>query len=157
MLLALSWTKIIFLNQILFSPNVSFIYIKKFIKYFYKKQFYYFFTKFNFNFIGFYENNLFKASVYWNLKNSLRGELVRNRQNFTFFFFKKLFLPIKIANVKLTCSFYKDVFFFLILHTICLWTSYYQRYKNYLNFLALSPNLPIMPAYNGYFFNIYHF
>lgn len=157
MLLTFNWVKISFLHKILLSPNISPLYVKKFAKYFYNNQFYYFFTKFNFNFIGFYENNLFKASLYWNLKNSLFDKFFNKKQNLTPFFFKKTFLPIKIANTKLVNNFYKDIFFFLILNTACLWNSYYQQYKNYLNFMITSSSLALVPSYNGYFFNIYHF
>lgn len=56
--------KIIFINKFIKLFSFSFFFFKKFIKYFYNNQVFFVFKKTSFEIISFYENNLFKSSVY---------------------------------------------------------------------------------------------
>lgn len=157
MRLAWNWDKINFLNKILKFDEFSSFLFYKFNAYFYSKQLYFFLTKFNFDFISFYENNLFKSAIYWNLKNIHKYGSVAQSPCLNLFFFKKSFLPVKAANAILVNVFYKNFFYYLLSFTTNMWNSYYLKYKNYLNFVTINHNFLMIPYYNGYFFNIYHF
>lgn len=157
MRLSWNWNKINFLNKVLQFDEFTSLFFYKFNTHFYNKQLCLFLSKFNFDFISFYENNLFKSAIYWNLKNALRFGNISQKTYLNFFFFKKNFLSIKIVNATLVNVFYKNFFYYLLSFTTNTWGNYYLRHKNYLNFVVVNHNFFMIPYYNGYFFNIYHF
>jgi hypothetical protein len=162
----------LFKNQLFIYFNKKFNtfnlnYFGSFIKYFYSHQINFLINKINLNFVGPYENNLFKSIIFHNLHNLLtpldeneKHKLNSNNETASLkknILFNSYFLSHKLINNIINKKFYKNFFFFLMLHFSNIWIQQNNFFKFYLNFFFVNYELTITPFYNGYFLHIYNF
>ncbi len=91
-----------------------------FFKYFFSKQTEKFLTKLNFNLIGNYTNNMTKSlifHIFYNFNFLLKSfpskfAFLPIRANYLYNLY---FFPVKVLNVQLNNTFYKNIFFSLLL------------------------------------------
>lgn len=145
-----------------FINEFKFKYLKSFYTFFFSKGLTYFFYNLNQHLFANYSNKLVLTGVYWNFKNlndflNLNNEKKNVIKLNNFFFFNLYFLSIKILNVKLTKSHFKNVFFFIILYFSEYWYQFAPNLKFYLNFIFVKNNFKLYRFYNNFFFKIYNF
>ncbi len=132
-----------------------------FFKFFFSKQY----TKLLFNnnlkYLGNYTNNLTKSflyNIYFNLFIYFKNTIYFNKYNSSFanYLSNLYFLPIKTLNIKLNNTFYKNIFFYLMLIYPSIWYQHTSFLKFYLNFIFINYTLKTSRFYNGHFLKIYN-
>jgi hypothetical protein len=142
------------------SFNIS--YWNIFFKYFFSKQFIKFVYQLNLDYIGNYTNNLTKSYIYYIFFNINNFFKIANL-NFKFInstprWIDNLYLlPIKILNIRINSTFYKNIFFYFMLINSFLWYQHSSNLRFYLNFIFINYNLKTSRFYNGYFLRIYNY
>lgn len=133
-----------------------------FFKYFFSKQFIKFLFQLNLNLVGHYTNNLIKSSIYlifFNLNkifdyNKIYNYKYSENKNLIY---NSYYLSIKTFNTRINNSFYKNVFFFLLLNNSFIWYQHNSFLKFYLNFIFINYTLKSFRFYNGHFLKIYNY
>ena len=141
--------------------NTSF-YWNSFFSFFFSKNFFNFFYKLKINLSGNYMNKFTITSVFWNfqiLNNFLNNSQFINKKKFLHknFIFNTYFLSIKIINIKITKTYLKKFFFFIVFFLSDVWYQFHNNIKYYLNFFFIKKNLKFYNFYNGYFLNVRNF
>jgi len=145
-----------------FSTNILF----QFIKYFFSNQLMRILNKLNVEFIGFYDNNLFKSSIFGSFYNVLtflkpNKTLTPMKSSADFTNLKYVhnlyFFSIKVINVQINKKIFKNFFFYLMFFSVTYWYQHTLFFKFYFNFVIVNPALLVTPSYNGYFLHIYNF
>lgn len=145
-----------------FSTNILF----QFIKYFFSNQLMRFLNKLNVEFIGFYDNNLFKSSIFgafYNILTFLKPNKtlapMKSSADFTNprYLHNLYFFSIKVINTQVNKKIFKNLFFYLMFFSTTYWYQHTLFFKFYFNFVIVNPSLLVNPSYNGYFLHIYNF
>lgn len=154
-----------------FTNRLNFFYISiffQFLKYFFANQFMRTVNKLNVEFVGFYDNNLFKSSIFgsyynWllslNTDNSVKSLPLASTADFrnSEYIHNLYFFSVKVINTQINKKIFKKIFFFLMFFSITLWYQHTLFLKFYFNFILVNTNLALTPFYNGYFLHIYNF
>lgn len=155
-----------------FKVNHAMLYYNFFViwyKYLYCKQMFKFFKKVNFDYVGFYLNNVIKSYVFFffvifnKFLDNNKLPLFRLLTSISYkikpkyLYQNSIIFSHKTAVFKLNKTFYKSFFFFLMLFSVTIWMQYTNFFKFYLNFLIINPNLQISTSYKGFFFSIFNF
>lgn len=109
-----------------------------------------------------YPNELTKSAVYWsyfsmNLFLDKRPSVLSDVPCRGVLLFNVYFLAIKVINVKLHKTFYRNTFFYLMLILPSMWYSHHDFTKFHLNFFFIKYNLQVCNFYNGHFLRVYNF
>lgn len=142
-----------FLILPLYTPLFGFFFNKGLTDYFYKLLL---------DFSGNYSNVVSATGVYWNFK-ILDNFLKTNQAIFPIknlnesYFFNLYYLSIKIINMKLNKTYFKNIFFFFILFLSEIWYQFHTHIFFYLNFFFIKNNFKMYKFYNGYFLRVYNF
>jgi hypothetical protein len=120
------------------------------------------FNKLNHKLTSKYPNEVAKGAIYWSYR-SLQLFLSKNYTILGYLYFKNYlffnlyFLSIKVINIKLHKTFYKNIFFYLMLFIPSIWYAHHEFMRFYLNFFFIKYNLQICKFYNGHFLRVYNF
>lgn len=136
--------------------------IQNFLIFFFAKGLVNFFHRLSINLFGNYVNKVTRVGVYWNFK--ILDNFFKNKNILhiplkvtDIFFFNRYLLAIKLINFKLTKTYFKNVFFFIIFFFSEIWNQFHNKTNFYLNFFFFKNNLKLYKFYGGYFLRIYNF
>lgn len=152
---------IFLLNTQRFHTNYSNHFLS-FYKYFYFFQLTRLFQKINLSLSGNYINNMKKSVIFYNFK-LLSNFLIKQKYCPLLlpidntWVYNTYYLSIKVANYQINKNFYKNTFFYLLLHLSQLWYPHPFYLKFYLNFFFVWYGTQMYKFYNGFFFKIYNF
>jgi hypothetical protein len=155
-------TFLFFINKS-YSAKINYFFL--FDKFFYSRQYFKYLYYINFELVGAYDNNFLRSTAYsifnefnrTNFNNTVYLSKVLFSLDDTFYFFNLFLTPIRVINLKLQKTFYKNVFFYLMLIFPQIWMQKQKNFKFYLNFILTFYNLKIFRFYSGYFLRTYNF
>ena len=152
-----------FFYHIFYFNNFKFFYFFYFFKFFFSKTLITWFKKMTFKTFSFYDNNLTKSYIFFFYRNLLffskfkNNSLILSRTEYdSFFLYNQYFFSIKVINVDLLKTYFKNFFFFLFFFSTIIWYQSFNFLKFYLKFFLLNFNLYVSPSYNGFFLSIYN-
>ena len=138
--------------------------LSTFFKYFFANQFFKILYKNNVLNVANYDNNIIKSytyTFYYFINEMFTISLIKFNNNVSLYksnlLYNNYLLPIKIINIKLSKTFFKNVFFFLFINNFFIWIQIDNKFKFYLNFMFTCFTWKIFRFYNTHFLRVYNY
>lgn len=151
-----------FLNFNKIQNSLTLSYSNLFIKSFFSKSYIKIINNLNFNFTGFYLNNLIKSYVFLFFKTlslflKFNTGVILTSNYKHLYLYKFYLMPIKTLNIKVNDKLFKNLFFYFMFFTSSVWYQHTSFFNFYLNFIIVNSNLKINRFFNTYFLKIYNY
>lgn len=156
-------------NTFLFFINKSYDtkirYCSLFDKFFFSRQYFKYMYRVNFDLVNIYDNSfsrslahkIFNQIIKYNFKTPCYSSLdlvIFDEFKYTF---NQCLITLKLINIKLQKTFFKNSFFYFMLIFPQIWWQKQKNIQFYLNFILTFYNLKTFRFYSGYFLRTYNF